>query len=273
MPTVALGSVGDTLRRQSASPPVGAGYPTKAQAHSRAARALDGAVLSSADSYKSGSRSMAKFNLNGKPSRSTSTRPRRSSGRCATRCSSPAPSSAAAWRCAAPAPCCSTATRSDPCVTPGRGGRGPAHHDHRGGRRLTASARRVQDGMDPARRAAMRLLPERPAHECDGAAASQRKRRTTPTSTPRWPATSAAAAPMRAFAPRSTTPRRPSPEEATMSYSKLMQRVAEGRGQRPGGAGWRGAISSSSRSARASRSAWRRWPAGRRAAARRRLPG
>src|ERR1700741_4798690 len=46
-----------------------------------------------------------------------------------------------------------------------------------------------------------------------------------PTSTVPWPATSAAAAPTRASAPPSTTRPRRSPEEPTMSYERLMQRV------------------------------------------------
>ena len=56
------------------------------------------------------------------------------------------------------------------------------------------------EGLARSRSRAMRLLPVRPDHVGHGAARRQRRIRTTPTSTPPWPATSAAAAPMCASA-------------------------------------------------------------------------
>ena len=134
-------------------------------------------------------------------------------------------SSAAAWRCAAPAPCSSMASRSAPVrrrcpVVAGKNittieGLAPS----------TDEAASAAAGVDRSRRTAMWLLPGGPAHVRGGAAREERRSPPTPTSTRRWRATSAAAAPISAFAPPFTPPPASSPrgkpdERATESRSQ-----------------------------------------------------
>ena len=117
-----------------------------------------------------------------------------------------APSSAVAWRCAAPAPSTSTGQPVRSCQIPVSAvGDQPVTtiEGSVGGPQPPGA-----EGLDRTRRAAMRLLPVRPDHVRLGAAREQAAARAMPTSTPPWPATSAAAAPISAFAPPSVAPRR-----------------------------------------------------------------
>ena len=93
------------------------------------------------------------------------------------------------------------------CVTPvSTVGDAPGHHH----RRPLAGRQRhpVQRGLGRGRRGAVRLLPERPDHVGRRAAGAERRNPPMPTSTRRWPATCAAAAPTRASARPSTGPQR-----------------------------------------------------------------
>ena len=90
-------------------------------------------------------------------------------------------------------------------------------------------APRAPAGMDRARRAAVRLLPVRPAHVGGGAARRATPRPPTPTSTPRWTATSAAAEPTSAFAPRSTARRRRPDMSADVSRREFVKAGAASR--------------------------------------------
>ena len=129
--------------------------------------------------------------------RSTSIRTRRCSGSSATRSASPAPSSAAAWRCAAPARCTSTARPTRSCVTPVCRGRRQEGHDDRGAVAATLS--------HPVQQAWIAEdVPQcgycQSGQIMSAARCSRRtEARPTPTSTPRCPATSAAAAPTSAI--------------------------------------------------------------------------
>ena len=66
----------------------------------------------------------------------------------------------------------------------------------------------VQRAWDDAQRGAVRLLPDRADHAGGGAAGAHAEPDRRATSTAPWPATSAAAAPISAFAPRSRPRRR-----------------------------------------------------------------
>ena len=96
------------------------------------------------------------------------------------------------------------ATRS--CITPVDSIGDRRDHDDRGDRRRRRPAPGAA-GLARPRGGAVRLLPVRPDHVGGGAAGEQRRSRPMPTSTPRCPATSAAAAPICASAPRSSRPR------------------------------------------------------------------
>ena len=89
----------------------------------------------------------------------------------------------------------------------GFGRRRKAHHHDRSHRRH-AGGQEGPGGLARAGRAAVRLLPVRPDHVGGGAARRQCASRAMRTSTAPWPATSAAAAPIRASAPRSRRPPR-----------------------------------------------------------------
>ncbi len=92
------------------------------------------------------------------------------------------------------------------CLVAGERRRRSRRHDHRG-RRRNASGRAHPESVARRRSRPMRLLPVRPDHVGDRAAAIRRRIPTTPTSMPRWRATSAAAAPMCASAkPSSARP-------------------------------------------------------------------
>ena len=78
-------------------------------------------------------------------------------------------------------------------------------HHHRGDRR-DAGRRKDPEGLARSRRRAVRLLPVRPDHVRFRPSRAATRIRPMPTSTTRCPATSAAAAPMSAFAPPSSRP-------------------------------------------------------------------
>ena len=80
-----------------------------------------------------------------------------------------------------------------------------AGHHHRG-RRRHAGRRQGAEGLARPGGGPVRLLPVGPDHVGRGAAGGDARIPTTPTSTPPWPATSAAAAPMCASARRSSAP-------------------------------------------------------------------
>ncbi len=76
----------------------------------------------------------------------------------------------------------------------------------------TPAGKKIQARLARTRRAAMRLLPIRPDHVGERAARRAIRSRATRTSTMRWRATSAAAAPIRVSAPRSSRRRRGVPD-------------------------------------------------------------
>ena len=144
-----------------------------------------------------------------KAASSTSIRTCRCCGRSAITCSSPAPSSAAAWRCAAPAPCTSMASRRARASRRCRRSQGRQCHDHRGPR--DAGRQGGAGRLDRPRRAAVRLLPERPDHVGRGAAGDEPEAERCRHRRRPWRATSAAARPTCASATPSTRPRTRSP--------------------------------------------------------------
>ena len=110
------------------------------------------------------------------------------------------------------------------CVLPLGALAGKAHHHHRGpvGRPQSRRA----EGLDRARRAAVRLLPVGPDHVGGGAAARTNPQPTTPTSTRPWRATSAAAAPTRGSArPSIAPPSCQAPDRASLSGSGQTPRI------------------------------------------------
>jgi hypothetical protein len=77
---------------------------------------------------------------------------------------------------------------------------GQEDHHHRGRRPTDKVGTGRAKRLGGARRGAVRLLPKRPDHERHRLAQGATKSPATPTSTPPWPATCAAAAPMPACA-------------------------------------------------------------------------
>ena len=133
------------------------------------------------------------------------------------------------------------------------------HHDRRPGRRPERAS--AAGGLAGAQRAAVRLLPERPDHAGRGAAGNDAKAHRRATSTRTWPATSAAAAPISAFAQPSRTRREARHERrglpAHVPRPRLRRRRARDRHRlarrrdlprsaRPGRSRWQPASTSSS---------------------------
>src|SRR6267143_1226180 len=156
-----------------------------------------------------------------------STPTRRCSGCCATCSACRAPNSAAASRVAEPAPCTSMACRHVPAS-----------------RRSAASATSPSPPSKPlARRRRAKRCSRRGAtsRSCNAAIASRarscrpwrcsrpRRSRAIPTSMPRWPATSAAAARISASAPQSIAPQRSPPmRDGRRNFVKTGAAVAGG---------------------------------------------
>ena len=119
------------------------------------------------------------------------------------------------------------------CPADDRGSQRQSHHHDRGDRRH-AGRREGAKSMARHRSGAVRLLPERPDHVRHPPCCWPSPNPPTLRSTMRCPATSAAAAPMSASAPRSTP--RPTRRGRHMTPYRLTPHLSEnrhGRGRRP----------------------------------------